>query len=350
LLGDDAEIAIEYWGVSSRGNFEDQNILFVPNEDHVVAGRLGLSVDGLREKIDEIRDILYTARLQRVSPGLDDKVIAAWNGMMLASLSEAARALDRDDYRTAALRNAAFIRDKLITEEGRVLRTYKHGGSKPINGYLEDYAHLIDGFLEFYQATFDERWFVEAQQLAAVALARFRAEDGGFFDTSDDHEALIARPRSLQDNATPSGGSMLAKGLIRLSAYTGDSDYQEAAWHTLGILNAAMREYPQAFGEALCAVEMLVQGIDEVAVIGELGDTRTGDLLHAIQRPYRPNVVTALAPEDVLDEHIIPLLSHRVQEDDQPTVYVCRHFACRMPVTTPAEVEKLLYREVPEHE
>jgi uncharacterized protein YyaL (SSP411 family) len=342
LLGNDADIAVEYWGVSSRGNFEGRNILFVPNEDHVVAQRLGLSVDELAEKIEGMRDILYAVRSQRVAPGLDDKVIAAWNGMMLASLSEAARVLKRDDYMAAALRNAAFLREKLITEDGRVLRTYKYGATKQGNGYLEDYAHLIDAFLELYQTTFDERWFVEAQQLADVALARFRAEDGGFYDTSDDHEKLIARPRSLQDNATPSGSTMMAKGLIRLSAYTGDADYDEAARRTLGMLYAAMREYPQAFGEALSAVDMLVHGIDEIAIVGELSDSRTSALLETVQRPYRPNVVAAVAPYDVRDEHIIALLSQRTQVNHQPTVYVCRHFACQMPVTTPAEVEKLL--------
>src|SRR5690606_29179368 len=234
----------------------------------------------------------------------------------------------------------AFIREKLITEEGRVLRTYKHGATKQGNGYLEDYAHLIDAFLELYQTTFDERWFVEAQQLADFALARFRAEDGGFYDTSDDHEKLIARPRSLQDNATPSGSTMMAKGLIRLAAYTGDSDYDEAARRTLGILYAAMREYPQAFGEALSAVDMLVHGIDEIAVIGALDDSGTQALLDTIQRPYRPNVVTALSPEDVEDEHIIALLSQRTRVNEQPTVYVCRHGGCRRPVPPAAEVEK----------
>src|SRR5690606_34557961 len=146
------------------------------------------------------------------------------------------------------------IRQHLLTDAGRVLRTHKDGQSH-INGYLEDYATLIDGFLELYQTTFDERWFVEAQQLADVVLARFRAEDGGFYDTSNDHETLITRPRSLQDNATPSGSSMMAMGLIRLTAYTGDADYLNAGQSTLAMLYAAMREYPQAFGQALSAVD-----------------------------------------------------------------------------------------------
>jgi uncharacterized protein YyaL (SSP411 family) len=345
LLGEDAIIAIEYWGVSARGNFEGKNILFVPNDEHVIAERLGYSLDPLREKIEDIRHKLYAARAQRVHPGLDDKILAGWNGMMLASLSEAARVFDREDYREAALRNGSFIRQHLLTDAGRVRRTYKDGQAR-INGYLEDYANLIDGFLELYQTTFDESWFSEAQQLAEVVLARFRAQDGGFYDTSDDHEALITRPRSLQDNATPSGSSMMAMGLLRLAAYTGDGDYFNAAQTTLSMLYAAMREYPQAFGQALSAAGALVNGLDEVAVVGDPADAETRALLDTIQKPYRPGVIAALAAEDVEGEHTIPLLSYRTRRGLTPTVYVCRNFACQMPVTTPAEVEKLLEPEL----
>ncbi len=345
LLGADAIVAIEYWGVSARGNFEGRNILFVPNEDHVIADRLGFSLDTLQEKIAAIRDTLFAARTQRVHPGLDDKILASWNGLMLASLSEAARVLNRDDYRQAAVRNATFIRQHLLTDAGRVLRTHKDGQSH-INGYLEDYATLIDGFLELYQTTFDERWFVEAQQLADVVLARFRAEDGGFYDTSNDHETLITRPRNLQDNATPSGSSMMAMGLIRLTAYTGDADYLNAGQSTLTMLYAAMREYPQAFGQALSAVDALINGLDEVAVIGDPNDAETRALLDVIQKPYRPNIITALEPQDVEGDHTIPLLSYRTRRGLSPTVYVCRSFACQMPVTTPAEVGKLLEPEL----
>ncbi|MFQ3565794.1 MAG: thioredoxin domain-containing protein [Aggregatilineales bacterium] len=341
LLGDDAVIAIEYYGVSARGNFEGKNILFVPNEDRVVAERLNLSLDELHHRLETIRDTLYAARSQRVHPGLDDKILAAWNGMMLASLSEAARVLDRRDYREAAERCGTFLVENMITSEGRVWRTYKNGRAH-INGYLEDYANLIDAFLELYQTTFNPRWFVEAQQLANVALARFRAEDGGFYDTSDDHETLIARPRNLQDNATPSGSSLMAKGLLRLAAYTGDADYEEAARRTLSILYAAMREYPQAFGEALSAVDLLVGGLHEVAIIGDLDEIETRLLLDVVQKPYRPNVIVALAPASVEGEDTVPLLSYRSMKDGAPTVYVCRNFACQMPVTTPTELEKQL--------
>ncbi len=341
LLEGDAAVAIEYWGVTARGNFEGHNILHVPNEDGVAAERLGLSLDELHERLAAIRDKLYAARTQRVHPGLDDKILTAWNGMMLASLSEAARVFKRADYHDAAVRAAEFLISEMTRSDGRLLRTYRAGEAK-IDGYLEDYAALIDAYLELYQTGFDERWFDEARRLADVALARFRAPDGGFYDTSDDHETLIARPRSLQDNATPAGSSLIARGLARLAAYTGNGDYSDAAYGTLRLLTAALREYPQAFGEALNAVDLLVSGIDEIAIIGAAENTATQALIDVAQQPYRPNAISALATANVDGEANIPLLSYRTMRGGAPTVYVCRNFACQLPVTTPQEAERLL--------
>jgi hypothetical protein len=339
LLGDDAPIAVEYYGVSRSGNFEGHNILHVPNDETVAAGRLGLSVEDLRVKITAVKDRLFAARSQRVAPGLDDKIIASWNGLMLASLAEAARVLDRGDYAAAAVRGGEFLLKALVDESGRVKRTYKDGQAR-INGTLEDYACLIDAFLELYQTTFDERWFVAARRLADSVLDHFAAPDGGFFDTSDDHETLIVRPRNVQDNAVPSGNGAIARQLVRLAAYTGDARYDDAARSGLRLLTEAMRRYPQAFTESLNAVDMLVSGVAEVAVVGAPDAARP--LLDVVTRPYRPNTIIALARDNVTDEHVIPLLSYRVMRGDQPTVYVCRNFACRMPVTTPDEVKTLL--------
>jgi hypothetical protein len=340
LLGDDARIAIEYWGVTTRGNFERHNILYVPNDDSVAAQRLGLSIAELGAKLAAIRDMLFAARTQRVHPGLDDKILAAWNGMTLASLAEAARVLNRPDYRAAAVRAGELIRDHLVTKDGRVWRTYK-GGTAKISGFLEDYACLADAFLELYQTTFDDSWFALARQLTDSALAHFRAPDGGFFDTPDDGEALITRPRSLQDNAVPAGSSMMARVLIKLAAYTGNADYDDAARKTLAILSAAMGQYPQAFGEAMSAADALIAGVDEVALIGDLN--QAAPLLDELRRPYRPNVITAHSPTAVEGEHaLIPLLSYRTTKNGEPTVYVCRHFACQMPVTTAEALAGLL--------
>ncbi len=341
LSESDYQIAVEYWGVTSGGNFEGKNILYVPNDADVVAERLNINEDTLTERLAAIKDTLYATRTHRVHPGLDDKILTAWNGMMLASLAEAARVLGREDYRTAAIRAGEFLLDNLRTEDGRLLRTYKDGKAK-LNGYLEDYANMIDALLELYQTTFEERWFVAARELADVVLHHFPADEGGFYDTSDDHEKLIVRPRALQDNAVPSGNSMMAKQLMRLGAYTGDVRYDEAARGMLRLLVEALKQYPQAFGESLNAVDMIVNGVAEVAVVGDPSVDNTLALLQVTTETYRPNVIIALAEDDVDGETTIPLLNYRVQRGGEPTVYVCENFTCQMPVTSADDMRSLL--------
>ena len=335
------EIVIETFGMTPQGNFEGANILHLPRPLDETAQLLGLSVDDLISALDWIKRQLYAVRAERVPPGLDDKILTSWNGLMLASLAEAARVLKRDDYLAAARRAGAFLLNQLVDESGRLYRTHKDGRSK-LNGYLEDYANLIDALLELYQSTYEEDWFAAARRLADVALTHFPSEDGGFYDTSDDHEALIVRPRNLQDNVTPSGNAMMAKQLLRLAAYTADPRYDEAAREVLRKLSDAMRQYPQAFAESLNAADMLIQGIAEVAVIGDRADGAAIELMDALHQPYRPNLISAFAEDDVEQHELIPLLNARRKRDGKATVYVCRHFACKMPVTTAAETEALL--------
>ena len=335
------EIAIETFGMTQAGNFEGSNILFIPRSPAETAEILGLSLGQLSDAVSQIKGQLYAIRSQRIPPLLDDKILTAWNGMMLASLAEAARVLERPDYLDAARRSGEFLLKNLIGDDGRLYRSHKNGRSK-LNAYLEDYANLVDALLELYQTTFEERYFAEARRLAEVALARFKSADGGFYDTSDDHESLIVRPRNLQDNVTPSGNAMMAKQLLRLAAYTGDSGFDEAAREVLRKLSDAMGQYPQAFAESLNAADMLIRGLDEVAVIGDLEHEAGGKILSTLRAAFRPNVVVAWAGEDVAEHQVIPLLSGRAMVNGQTTVYVCRNFACRLPVTTAVETAAAL--------
>ena len=335
------EIAIAYFGLTEQGNFEGSNILYLPEEPLDVADALGLTARELKDSIALISEQLYLVRCDRIPPALDDKILTTWNGLMLASLAEAARVLERNDYLHAAKLAGTFLLENMVDGRGRLYRTHKAGRSK-LNAYLEDYANMIDGLLELYQATFEEHWFIEARRLADLVLDHFDANDGGFYDTSDDHEDLIVRPRNLQDNVTPSGNAMIAKQLLRLAAYTGDARYDNAARAVLKILTDAMRQYPQAFAESLNATDALVNGIVEVAVVGDLDTEEARDIFALLNRPFRPNLVTALARKDVAEHESIPLLSHRKMLEDRTTVYVCRQFACRLPVTTAAEVDALL--------
>ena len=335
------EIAVEYFGMSAEGNFEGSNILHIPRPPLETAEGLGLTLEQLEDAVARIKHQLYASRAQRIPPLLDDKALTSWNGMMLASLAEAARVLQRPDYLEAARRAGEFLLKHMVAEAGRLYRSHKGGRSK-LNAYLEDYANLLDGWLELYQTTFEERYFAEARRLAELALARFRSADGGFFDTSDDHESLIVRPRNLQDNVTPSGNAMMAKQLLRLAAYTGDARYDEAGREVLRKLSDAMRQYPQAFAESLNAADMLIRGIDEVAVVGDLESAGGRQMLETLRRPFRPNQVVAWSGQDVARHDLIPLLSERSIIDGRATVYVCRHFACRLPVTSAADTAAAL--------
>ncbi|MCS6835659.1 MAG: thioredoxin domain-containing protein [Anaerolineae bacterium] len=336
-----ADIAIEAWGMTRGGNFEGKNILHRPNDDAITARRLGLSEDELRDALGRIADRLYAARTQRVPPGLDDKILAGWNGLMLASLAEAARVLDRSDYLSAAERCGEFLLSAMLRPNGRLWRTYKDGQAR-INAFLEDYAALIDAFLELYQSTFIDKWYKVAVELAEAVLKHFVAEDGGFYDTSDDHETLIVRPRSLQDNAVPSGSNIIARQLLRLYAYTGDERYATAARSVFRPITSALQQYPQAFGEALNALDVAIRGCDEIALIGNPTAPAMRELLTTIRRPYRPNQVVALSRQDADEQAFIPLLRQRRALDGSPTVYVCRAFVCQRPVTTPSALEEML--------
>ncbi|MGD2143582.1 MAG: thioredoxin domain-containing protein, partial [Anaerolineae bacterium] len=245
VLGPEADELMAAYGVTPQGNFEGKNIFeFVGAMDQ-------------RAALAQARRKLFEAREKRVHPGRDEKVLTSWNGLMLAAFAEAARILDREDYREVAERNANFLLRGLRQENGRLLRTWKArpeqaegAGEAKLNGYLEDYAYLIEGLLQLYQTTFEPRWFIAAQELAETMLTHFQASDGvqlrpepqlptnsaslgggivGFFDTSDDHERLITRPRDLQDNATPSGNAMAVTALLELAGFTHDARYLDIA-------------------------------------------------------------------------------------------------------------------------
>ena len=228
---DDAEMtraALVYWGVDKGPNFEGSSILFVPREPSEVAEDLGFSEERLEELMAAARARLYAVRDKRVHPGLDDKVLASWNGLALAAFAEAGRVLGRADYIAAGVRNADFVTTQMKAGD-RLLRSWKDGQAK-IKGYLEDYAMVGVGLLALYEATFDRRWLDESRRLAEQALGLFWEEgDGVFFDTGTDHEALVVRPRNLFDNAVPSGTSVAIEWLLKLAVFFGEDRYEAVA-------------------------------------------------------------------------------------------------------------------------
>jgi uncharacterized protein len=337
LSADEFSATLAYWGVTAGGNFEGHNILHVPFDLAEVAANMNISAETLQGLLASAKDKLYAARTHRIHPARDEKIITAWNGMMLASFAEAGRLLNRPDYTEAAIANANFLLANLRTANGRLLRSHKDGQSM-FNGYLEDYANLADGLLALYQTTFDTHYYAEAVALAEIMLTHFPAPEGGFYDTSDDHEKLIARPRNLQDNATASGNSAAANVFLTLAALSGDARYETAAIGVLRQLVAGMRQYPVAFGGALNAVSALVAGFAEVAIVRPAGKN-ADHLLRVLNSGYRPFVVQAMGDAATSE---IPLLQDRVAIGGEASAYLCRKFVCQRPVTEAVDLAAML--------
>jgi uncharacterized protein YyaL (SSP411 family) len=320
-LGDDglADAALRHFGMTGAPNFEGR---WAPV-------RATSDPDG----IDEIKACMRAAREQRVWPGLDDKRLTAWNALMISALADAGAALERPDYRDAAVACAEFVWRDMRDADGRLLRTYNRGQAR-LAAYLEDHAFMLEALLTLYETTFEPRWFAAARELAETILARFSdAERGGFFATADDHEALIARRKELEDAPIPAGASAAAFGLLRLAALTGEHRYEEAALGVLRLLHAVAPQHPTAFGHVLQALDFHLATVKEVAIVGPGAEP----LERVVRGSFRPHVVVAGGPADG-----VPLLDGREPVDGRAAAYVCERFACLRPVTQPDELAALL--------
>jgi uncharacterized protein YyaL (SSP411 family) len=338
-LGEDADTFMRIYGVSEEGNWEGHNILNLHIDAEALAVELGMDAGQLQARIAAARSVLYERRSQRIWPGLDDKVLTSWNGLMLAVLAEAGQAIDRPDYMEAAKSNAEFLHRRMRGESGRLFRTSKAGSEAKYNAYLEDYAYLADGLLALYEATFETRWFDWAHELGEQMLTHFRdTEKEGFFDTSDDHEELIHRPKDLQDNAVPSGSSMAATVLIKLSLLTGNGDYWQVAERSIATMGKFMSQYPSGFAQWLNATSFILAEPREVALVGSQEELQ--QLLAVLRTGYRPFQVLAASDEGANAR--VPLLENRGQVDRKGTAYVCRQFVCQAPVTSPDELARQL--------
>jgi uncharacterized protein len=325
VLGDEADAVADFYGVGEAGNFEGKSVL------HLAGGASGTEPDGLAQA----RQALYDARSKRVRPGLDDKRLAAWNALMLGALAEAGAVLGRADYLDAARGCAEFIVRDLQDGAGRLLRTYKDGEGR-LNAYLEDHAFLLEGLLTLYEATFEQRWFEQARTLADTTIARFGdPERGGFFSTSDDHEALIARRKEIGDHPIPSGNSAAALGLLRLEALSGERSYGDWAEGVLRLFAKAAPRQPDAFAHLLRALDFQLSPTKEVALIGE----DLSELAAAVRSRHRPHLVLAGGPAG---SDSPPLLADRPSVDGRSAAYVCEHFACQAPVTDAEHLTDLL--------
>jgi uncharacterized protein YyaL (SSP411 family) len=327
VLNDDAEEAIRYFGATEHGNFEHgTNVL--EGRGQIEAGRL-----------ERIRAKLYEERSKRIRPGLDDKRLTAWNALMISALAEAGAILKRDDYLDAATACASFVLSELRDRDGSLLRTWK-GGSGRIAAYLEDHAFLLEALITLYEATFNSDWYREAVVVADTIIARFEdPERGGFFTTAEDHERIAARRKDLEDSPIPSGNSAAAFGMLRLALLSGEGKYERHALGVLRLMYPLASRHPQAFGHLLRAVDFYLSPIREVAIVGP--EPGADELVRAVHGEYRPHLVLARAA-DGQGADGVPLLEGREPVDGKAAAYVCEHFVCQTPVTTPEELAAAL--------
>ena len=312
--------AVEYFGASEQGNFERGfNVL----EAH------GVEPDDL----PEIRAALLQARAARIRPSLDDKRLTSWNALMISALAEAGAVLGRPDYLDAAVACASFVLSELRDADGRLLRTWKDGRGR-LGAYLEDHGYLLEALLTLYETTFDPRWYREAVALADTIIERFSdAERGAFFTTPVDHERLAARRKDLEDSPIPSGNSAAAFGLLRLALLSGDGKYERHALGVLRLLFVLAARHPHAFGHLLSAADFYLAPVREVAIVGPQAEP----LLDVVRAQFRPHLVLAGG-----ERNGVPLLEGRGPVDGRAAAYVCEHFVCKAPVTTPEELAAAL--------
>lgn len=339
VLGEeDAALFCAYYDVTPQGNFEGQNILNVRRPLEDVAKDAGVSPERLSEALERGKRELFEVRERRIKPARDEKILTAWNGLMLASFAEAAAILDRADYLSAARRNAQFVLDNL-RRDGLLLRTYKDGQAK-LNGYLEDYSFFADGLIALYESTGELNWLEEARSITERMVEEFwDEEEGGFFYTGKSHEELIVRSKDYFDNATPSGNSVAAEVLLHLGVLTANEEYARKAVTLFRLLRDTMLRHPSAFGRLLGALDFYLSTPKEIVIIGEREAVETKALLREVWGRYLPNKVVALSIEgDTSAAQTVPLLRERIMIEAKPTAYVCEHYTCQRPVTTATEL------------
>jgi len=330
-LGADFDFFKTAYGITPAGNWEGKTVLQRALDDSTLAARFHLPEPALTEKLSACHARLLAARAARVRPATDDKILAAWNALMLQAFAEAARCLQREDYLQAARRNADFLLQNLVVD-GKLLRSWRDGQARH-NAYLEDYAALALALLSLYQSDPQPQWYAAALALADDMTAHYADPSGGFFDTRDDHESLLIRPKDIQDNATPCGNSLAAQALLRLAAYGDRPNFRKTAEEMLAPLLETVVRYPTAFANWLNAADFALGPVNEVAILG----ANPQELVQTLWREYRPRQVAAISTFPP-PQGSPALLQDRPLLNSQPTAYVCRDFICKQPVNAAQEL------------
>ena len=341
IIGEEnAEIFCEYYDITPQGNFEGENILQVQAPPDIFARKLRMDVSELETLLADGKQKLFEAREKRIKPGLDDKILTSWNGIMIRGMAMGYQLTGKSEYLEACEKSAEFVLTVLSQDNGLLLRTHRDGKSH-LNAYLEDYSYFIAGLIALYEASFEPRWLTEAERLAHIMIDQFGDDAGdGFFFTGKAHETLIVQSKSAYDGATPSGASMAIHSLLRLAKHLDNPEFHDKAVETLLLYFHQMERMPSGSGQLLCELAFLLSTPKEIAIVGRKEDAKTEAMLTALHGTYQPNKIVALS--ESADGQMLPLLTGKTQVDNTATVYVCENYVCQAPTTNVEAFVELL--------
>lgn len=337
------ELFCRYYGVSEEGNFEHgASILHAVGALEEFADREGMSVEALEAQLAAVRSRLFEVRTGRVRPLVDDKILTGWNGLMIAALSKGAQALGEREWEQAGRRAADFVLSELRGSDGKLFRRYRDG-DKAFSAYVEDYAFLCWGLIELYEACFDLRYLEEAIALTREMIECFWDEAyGGLFFSGKENEPLIAQTKDVYDGATPSGNSVAALNLLRLSRLSGNHQFEEKAAQLVRTFAAQIAAYPMAYCHFLNALDFYLGPTQEIVIAGDRREAQTQGMIERVQRRFLPGKVVLLREPGPLEARlaaIAPFTAEMVPVEERPTAYLCELFSCRQPIT---DVETLV--------
>jgi len=345
LLGEDTEIFCYAYGVIESGNyfenFEDEpegnNILHILKDNDQVIEKFNITKNELYEKLQKCKKILFENREKRIRPGLDDKILTDWNGLMIATLAKAASVFNNTDYQLAAEKATNFIIENMITDNETLLHRFR-GGEAGIDGTIDDYAFFINGLLEVFQSTYDPKYLKTAMNLEDKAKELFfDNEKGGYFMAGSDRTDLIARKKEVYDSATPSGNSVMLMNLLRLWKITGNQQYYETAEKTIKAFIATVERSPGIFTHFLSALSFMLNESSEIVVVGKIDEIR--EISINLKNNYQPNMIF-IGKSD--NDHLLAELASFTKDmkriNDKPTIYLCKNFACDRPTNEIDEV------------
>lgn len=344
IVGTDAKMMAEYFGMTPKGNFEHGNsIPHIAMDPDAWSAKHDLSADEAEQRIAVAKERLFLARAKRIHPSLDDKVLTSWNGLMIAALAQAGQAFGDVELITLARRASDALLERMLTDDGTLLHRYREGEAG-ITGFLEDYAFLSWGLLDLYEATFETRYLRHAVELNDRMLALFHDDaNGGLYFTAADGEQLIARTKESHDGAIPSGNSAAAYNLVRLARMTGRMELEERAMRIMEAFAGQLDQYPTGSTVMLMALDIMREGGKEIVLAGS-DAAHVAELAAAIRTRWEPrSVLLFRSPANAEEiDALVSYIGEHTAIDGKPTAYVCRNFACELPVHDVEQLRGLL--------